>query len=141
MFEIFDHTADLGIRVEAETFEALLAEAARALTSVLVANPEAIEPVAQVDLTIDGTEPENLLLDWLSELLYQFGAGHMLFRRFEITRHDDHIAARAWGETIDPARHRLDTEVKAITYHRLKVEPSRSIGTGDGWLAEVIVDL
>ena len=45
MFEIFDHTADLGIRVEADSFEALLAEAATALTSVLVANPEAIEPV------------------------------------------------------------------------------------------------
>ena len=136
MFEIFNHTADLGIRVEADSFEALLADAATALTSVLVANPEAIEPAAQVDLTITGTEPENLLLDWLSELLYRFSAGHMLFCQFEITRHDDHVAARAWGETIDPTRHRLDAEVKAITYHRLKVEPQ-----ADGWLAEVIVDL
>ena len=136
MFEIFDHTADLGIRVEAETFEALLAEAARALTSVLVANPEAIEPVERLDLTIEGTEPENLLVDWLAELLYRFSAGHMLFCRFEITRREDHVAARAWGETIDPARHQLDTEVKAITYHRLKVEPQ-----AEGWLAEVIVDL
>jgi SHS2 domain-containing protein len=136
MFEIFDHTADLGIRVEADSFEALLAEAATALTSVLVANPEAIEPVARVDLTIDGTEPENLLVDWLSELLYRFSAEHMLFCRFEITRREDHVAARAWGETVDPARHRIDTEVKAITYHRLKVEQQ-----ADGWLAEVIVDL
>ena len=33
-------------------------------------------------------------------------------------------------------RHELDMEIKAITYHGLKVERD-----GDGWLAEVIVDI
>jgi SHS2 domain-containing protein len=46
------------------------------------------------------------------------------------------LRAAAWGEPVDPARHELDHEVKAITYHGLKLERD-----GDGWLAEVIVDI
>lgn len=46
------------------------------------------------------------------------------------------VAATAWAEPVDPKRHELDMEIKAITYHGLKVERD-----GDGWLAEVIVDI
>ena len=48
----------------------------------------------------------------------------------------DGLTATAWGEPLDPARHLLNHEVKAITCHELKVVPA-----GDGWLAEVIVDI
>ncbi|NLE39056.1 MAG: archease [Pirellulaceae bacterium] len=136
MFRIFEHTADLGIHVEAESFPALLVEAARALTSVLVANPEAVEPTTEVELDLDAAEAEDLLVDWLAEWLYRFSADHMLFAQFDAIEHDGRITARAWGEKADPARHRLDTEIKAVTYHRLKVEQSDA-----GWMAEVIVDL
>ncbi|MBN2218363.1 MAG: archease [Pirellulales bacterium] len=136
MFEIFEHTADLGIRVEADSLSALLAEAAAALTSVLVANPGAIRPAQTIELTIDGTEPEELLVDWLSEVLWRFSAEHMLFSRFEVVEHGSHVAARLEGEPVDESRHQLDTEIKAITYHHLKVERRT-----DRWTAEVIVDL
>ncbi|HBO44102.1 MAG TPA: protein archease [Planctomycetaceae bacterium] len=136
MFEVFEHTADLGIHVEAESLSELLIEAARALTSVLAANPEAIEPVTEVAVSLDAAKPEDLLIDWLSEWLYRFSAEHMLFTRFEVVEHDGRIAARAWGEAVDPARHQLDTEVKAVTYHRLRVEQTEA-----GWTAEVILDL
>jgi len=136
MFEIFEHTADLGIRVEADSLSALLAEAATALTSVLVLNPETIKPSQEVELTINSTRPEDLLVDWLSELLWRFSAQHMLFSRFEIAEHNDHIAARLWGEPVDESRHQIDTEIKAITYHRLSVQRH-----ADRWTAEVIVDI
>lgn len=136
MFEIFDHTADLGIRVVADSFPSLLVDAAMALTSVLVANPEAIKPTTRVDLVVDASDLEDLMVDWLAEWLYRFSAERMLFSRFEIIRHNGHIVAQAWGEKADPDRHQLDTEVKAITYHQLKVEQRDG-----GWLAEVIVDL
>ena len=63
-------------------------------------------------------------------------ADHMLFGRFEVHVRNDGLTATAWGEPLDPARHVLSHEVKAITYHELKVER-----TADGWLAEVIVDI
>lgn len=136
MFEIFEHTADLGIHVEADSLPALLVDAAKALTSVVVANPQTIRPSRQVEVAIAGTQPEELLVDWLSEVLWRFSAEHMVFSRFEIAQYDDRIEGRLWGESVDPSRHQLDVEVKAITYHRLKVtqQPGQ-------WTAEVIVDL
>ena len=55
---------------------------------------------------------------------------------FEVQVRDDGLTGTAWGEPLDPARHLLAHEVKAITYHELKV-----VATGDEWLAEVIVDI
>ncbi len=64
---------------------------------------------------------------WVAELLSLFGTEHVLLCDFDVT---------VRGEKIDSKRHCLDKEVKAITYHKLKVER-----VGDGWLDEVIVDL
>jgi SHS2 domain-containing protein len=136
VYTIFDHTADLGIRVEADSFESLLVDAAKAVTSVLISNPEAIRPETPVELRIEGSNPEELLVDWLAEIVYRFSADHMVFSRWEISRHDGPILARAWGEAVAPSRHQIDTEIKAVTYHRLKVEQREG-----RWLAEVIVDL
>ena len=60
----------------------------------------------------------------------------VLFAEFAVTVGDQGLTGVARGEPIDPDRHELDMEVKAITYHGLKVERD-----GDGWLAEVIVDI
>ena len=83
-----------------------------------------------------GDDREFLLFDWLKELLYRFDGEHLLFGRFEVRVTAAGLTGTAWGEPLDPARHVLLHEVKAITYHELKVEK-----TGDGWLAEVIVDI
>ena len=77
-----------------------------------------------------------LLFDWLKALLYQFDAEKLVFSRFEVKVGDEGVEASAWGEPLDLERHEPAHEVKAITYHELKVEK-----TGDGWLAEVIVDI
>ena len=136
MHELFEHTADLGLRAEAATLEELFAEAAKALMSAMVEEPEAIRPAGEDRIRIEGTDREYLLFDWLRELLYRFDAEHLVFRRFEVNVRDDGLTGTAWGEPLDRSRHVLDHEVKAITYHHLRVEP-----TADGWLAEVIVDI
>ncbi|HET6576384.1 MAG TPA: archease, partial [Fimbriiglobus sp.] len=87
-------------------------------------------------LELSGTDREYLLFDWLRELLYRFDAGHMVYRDFAVTVRPDGLTATVRGEPLDPDRHTLSHEVKAITYHGLKVEQ-----TADGWLAEVIVDI
>jgi len=110
--------------------------AGRALFSVIVANPEAIKPVEQVEIRLSGTRRDDLLFDWLAELLYTLDTRRMVFRQFKVHVDDQGLTATAHGEPIDRQRHTLAQEVKAITYHGLKVERD-----GDGWLAEVIVDL
>ncbi len=136
MFELFEHTADVGIRVRAGTLESLYADAARGLFSVIAANLDAVSPLQAMEFKIDGSRRDDLLFDWLDELLYTFGTKRVLFGEFAVTLDDRKLTAVARGEPIDPDRHELDMEVKAITYHGLKVERD-----ADGWLAEVIVDI
>ncbi len=136
MFEFFEHTADLGLRVTARDLESLLAEAARGLLAILVDNPEQVQVTSTVEVKISGQDPGYLLFDFLSELLVIFDTRHLLLADFEIEVSGDGLHARARGEQLDPARHQLAHEVKAITYHGLKVEK-----TDDGWLAELIVDI
>jgi protein archease len=136
MYEIFPHTADLGLRVRAETLEGLFVDAAKGLFAMIVANPEAVKTPHIVTYDVEGAETDYLLFDWLSELLYTFDAQQLLLVEFEVQLDPRGLHAVARGETADPIRHRLEHEVKAITYHGLHVEQ-----TADGWLAEVIVDI
>ncbi len=136
MFELFEHTADVGIRVRAGTLESLFVDAARGLFSVIAANLDAVRPLPTMEFKIDGSRRDDLLFDWLDELLYACGTKRVLFAEFAVTVGDGDLTGVARGEPIDPARHELDMEVKAITYHGLRVERD-----GDGWLAEVILDI
>ena len=136
MYELFDHTADIGLRMRAESLDELFADAGRALFSVIVANFDAVRPVEELVLRVEGSRRDDLLFDWLAELLYTFDTRRVLLSDFHVSVRDDGLEATARGEPFDPDRHELDMEVKAITYHGLKVEQD-----GDGWLAEVIVDL
>ncbi len=133
---MFDHTADLGLRIRAADLNTLFNDAGLALFAALVENPVAIVPQQRLDLNIAGNDREYLLFDWLKELLYRFEVDHLLFALFSATVAADGLQGSAWGEPFDPQRHELAHEVKAITYHGLRVEQ-----TPDGWLAEVIVDI
>jgi SHS2 domain-containing protein len=136
MHETFEHTADLGLRVRAGSLNELFAEAGRALFSVIVDDLASVNQVREVKVELTGDEPEYLLFDWLKELLYFFDAEHLLLSRFEVKVTESRVTGTAWGETLDPDRHALAHEVKAITYHGLNVERRP-----DEWLAEVIVDI
>lgn len=136
MIEFFEHTADLGLRTRAADLDGLFAEAARALFSAVVEDLGTVVASQRLEFRIAGTDKEYLLFDWLKALLYRFDAEHLLFSRFEVRVGEGGLEAAAWGEPMDPSRHEPNHEVKAITYHRLKVEK-----TADGWLAEVIVDI
>jgi SHS2 domain-containing protein len=114
----------------------LVAEAGTALYSAIVEDLAAVQPAQRAEIAIAGDDREYLLFDWLKELLYRFDADHLLFCRFEVKVNDAGLTAAAWGEPQDWERHVPNHEVKAITYHGLKVEQ-----TPDGWLAEVIVDI
>jgi SHS2 domain-containing protein len=135
-FEIFDHTADLGLRIEAATREELLEEAGRALFTVIAGSLRSIDPRESREFAIAAESDDYLLFDWLSELLALFEAERFLACRFEARGGVSSVEGRAWGEPYDPARHPLEHEVKAVTYHGLVVER-----IGNRYRAEVIVDI
>jgi SHS2 domain-containing protein len=136
MYEYFDHTADMGIRVTAPNLNNLFAEAAEALFGAIVDDTATIRPAERRDFAVAGQQRDDLLFDWLRMLIQEFEVERRLYSRFDVTVGLDGLTASAWGEALDIERHSLAHEVKAVTYHQLKVEQTR-----DGWLAEVIVDI
>ena len=142
MYELFEHTADLGLRIEAATLDELLIEAARGLLAMHVANPVAVRAVQSRKISLVASRPSYLLFDWLSELLFIFESEKLLVHKFDLQCNRSangsewQLTAICQGEPMDESRHEMDHEVKAITYHGLEVEQ-----TPMGWRAEVIVDI
>jgi SHS2 domain-containing protein len=136
MYELFEHTADLGLRIQASDLNTLFTEAATCLFTAIIEDDSTVQPREEHTINITGDDKEYLLFDWLRELLYRFEADKWLLAKSTVSISDSGLSATIWGEPLDPSRHQLSHEVKAITYHDLKVEPHDS-----GWLAEVIVDI
>jgi SHS2 domain-containing protein len=136
--ETFDHTADLGLRVRANDVVDLFRAAAEGLFGIIVANPDSIQAREMEQIAISADDAEDLLVAWLSELLFLCETKHQLFRDFDLSITEDQksLMATIAGEPIDPHRHILDHEVKAVTRHGLSVRRD-----GPGWVAEVILDI
>jgi SHS2 domain-containing protein len=136
MHEIFEHTADVGIRARAGSVEELFAEAARGLFALMIENLDDVRTVEEVTFHVSDDDVEELFHDWLSELLYAFNARRLALAEFRVHVAASELTATARGEPIDMRRHEIGVEVKAITWCGLKVQRQP-----DGWLAEVVVDI
>ena len=80
---------------------------------------------------------ESLTVDFLGELLRLFELQRFLIARVRVTACDrTSVSAELDGETYDPARHELDAEIKAVTYHQLTIGRQ-----DDGWVGRVILDV
>ncbi len=137
-YEFFDHTADVGVRVFGATLPELFAHAAAALYAAMGRFELAPEPAATRRLRLTSANLEELLHDWLADLLYDFSTGPTLYREFRFTELGPAgLTAELRGGRVDYARSETHEEIKAVTYHRLAVTRQ-----ADGsWLATVILDV
>lgn len=135
-FRVLEHTADVGFEAFGATREEVFANAARALQNLSV-DLDLVEPRDSVRIAVEGENPAELLVNWLSQILYLFDADGWVFRDFSIRRLEDTaLEGTANGEKFDRARHHVKLQVKAITYHQLALEQ-----TPQGWRAQVYVDI
>ena len=138
-FRFFDHTADVGLELSAPTLPALFEEAALALSAVLSRSGR-VEPRRHVSVSLTAPSLEQLLVDWLAELLGRFDVELWVTGGVEVTvdRGDGRCSLQALvaGEPLDRCRHPHALPVKGITYHRLSV-----LQTADGWCATIVLDV
>lgn len=126
----------MGIRAYGESREDLFANCARGMVS-LILDPESVEPRDKVQIEAEAVELEALLVRWLSEILFLVEADGWAFGDFQVEEVTDG-RVRGWGlgEPLDPEQHGVHGEIKAPTYHMLRVEEE------DGaWTAQVIFDV
>jgi SHS2 domain-containing protein len=135
-FEFIDHTADIGILAYGADMKQVFAHTARGLFSIIT-ELDNVTATEKYDIQVTAPDREALLINWLNELIYLFETREMLFSRFEITAiTDTELKAKAFGEKINLTKHELKTQVKATTYHMLKIEQNN-----DGYRAQVIFDV
>jgi SHS2 domain-containing protein len=131
-----DHTGDAAFEIRAGTLPELFERAALALFGY-VSDLSVVRSVTADSFTLTAQDLPALLVGWLSELNYRHTTAGRLYSTFHVTFPADlQLEAEAYGEPIDPERHTLYTEIKAITYHGLSVR-----NTTEGWIATVILDL
>ena len=132
-YEELDHTADVGIRAHGASLNELFAAAAAGMFS-LVADLRKVRAVGEVEVRVKADDLEALMVRWLSELLFLHETQRLLLKEFDVRIAGTSLEARARGEAIDKKRHELKLNIKAVTYHRLRID--RKAG-----LAEVIFDI
>jgi SHS2 domain-containing protein len=140
-YELFDHTADLGMEIYGRTKRDLFANAAFALFDVMIQDvrpPTKRGGKERLKIrTVQGADVEDLLVNFLRELLYGFnGLGWVLNRGSILACTNKKAVAQYDVETYHPKRHLIKTEIKAVTYHGLSVQKIKS-----GWKARVIFDV
>ena len=136
--ETFDHTADVGLRIWGDDPEDLFRTAAEALFDYVIVNREALKAAEFETVELFSDSLGDLLVEWLGELIFRAETRHKLYVEFDLKIAPDGktLKARIGGERIDPSRHQLDHEIKAVTRHGLVFRQE-----GTGYLAEVILDI
>lgn len=120
-FEIIDHTADISIKAYGRTLKELFENAAYGMFNIL-ADLEGITASTELDIKAGAPDKEELLVEWLDELLYNFYTKHMIFSKFDIRDlTDTELSAKVKGRFIGENRNRLKTEIKAATRHDLHI--------------------
>lgn len=135
-FRLLAHTADMGLEATAATLEQLWVEAARGLLAVYGGSPAAT-PQEALEVVVSGHDLAELLVGWLNEIVFLLENRRFFPANFAIDELDgQQLRATIRGEPLDPARHRFSRDVKAVTYHQLRLEQR-----GDHWYTRLYLDL
>ena len=135
-YEVFEHTADIGLHIYGATLADLFIHAAQGMESLMVPS-EQVQAVTSREIAVTGHDSISLLIEWLNELIYLFDTAHLLFRDFEIDIiTETHVAGRAFGEPYDAQRHELSSAIKAVTWHEAAINHIPG-----GYQARIIFDL
>jgi SHS2 domain-containing protein len=123
-YEFVEHTADLTFKAYGRDLDQLFENAAEALESTLIMlEAVALSSTTTIEMTSDSCD--DLLYDWLAELLVMFEVNRFAVKKCIVNITGLSLRAECWGERIDPNKHTLNTEVKAVTYHNLQIKKNK----------------
>lgn len=135
-YRYLDHTSDLGIEVFGADLPGLFANACFAVfDNILDLDP--VRPAETRRIELQSATIEELLLDWLRELLFRFATEYFVVKEVgPITIDGTHLRVEVRGEKFSPERHRVKIEIKTPTYHMFSITRQDS-----GYKASIIFDV
>ncbi|HEX9147320.1 MAG TPA: archease [Candidatus Binatia bacterium] len=128
--------SELAVRIVGNSQADLFANSAFALFDVMT-DLEKIEVKERLPLEVEGVDRDDLMVNWMRELLYLYQGSGYLLKEFQIREvKDTLVKADVCGEKIDPDRHDMKKEITAVAYHQSRMEK-----TGNQWTAQLIFEV
>ena len=135
-YEVFEHTADIGLHAYGQDLPTLFINAAAGMESLMVA-PAQIETQVSREVSVEGHDLVALLIAWLNELIFLFDTEYLLLKQFAIQDFTDtSLRATVSGEPYNADRHDLSSAIKAVTWHEAAV-----MSEATGYRARIIFDI
>ena len=135
-FTLLEHPADMGIEAHGSNLKEAFEQAAVGLIAIIL-DPYIIENIETKKVQIYASDFEQLLVKWLTEVLYFYDGKKFASGKFEIeTLTPKSLTAIIKGENFNNTKHTTKMDVKAITYHQILVQEK-----GDGGLIRVYLDI
>ena len=135
-YKLIDHTADLGIEVYGTSLRKLFENAAYAMIDVITDTGN-LTDLSETTINVSGEDWPDLMVNWLRELLYLWTGKGQLVKIINITSLSEYaLSANIKSEPYVPERHLIKSELKAITYHQIRVEKKNAT-----WEAGIIFDV
>jgi SHS2 domain-containing protein len=145
-YELIEHTADIGIRIRTKDLKELFKKSALAMFDIIAEKKSLNQcfrmgtsshqpPVKKIIIKQEANNLDELFINWLNELLSLSATKEMIFFDFKIDKLDD-VSLNSQAIGCDIGNYKVNTEIKAATYHKLRIEKAKS-----GWVAEVIFDV
>ncbi|MHA1967991.1 MAG: archease [Candidatus Hodarchaeales archaeon] len=135
-YEYFEHQADIGIRGKGNTLAEAFEQAALAMFEIMV-ETKGINPSESQPVEVTANDLDELLITWLSELLFLKDVEGKVFSRFNIeSLNANMLSAKVYGEVIDVSKHKLKLEVKAATWTQLVIKTENN-----QYIAQCLVDV
>jgi SHS2 domain-containing protein len=133
-YDLIEHTADVGLKAYGKNISEAFENAAKGMFDIITDSSK-IATIGQYDIQLEAPDLEQLLVDWLSELLFLNSAKNLVFGTFKVKINDNHLSAEVLGEEYDKSKHRMGVEIKAVTYHMLEVNNKKP------YYAQVLFDI
>jgi SHS2 domain-containing protein len=131
-YHISKHASDLTLRVVGKTQPDLLVNSGIALFD-LMSDLDKVEARERLPLEVEGIDQDDLIVNWMRELLYLFQVSGYLLKEFQIQEiKDNHVRAEVCGEKFNPDAHEIRQELLSVLYEQCRMEK-----TGSQWTARV----
>lgn len=134
-YEQIDISGDAGLRIYGNDPEELFENAAKGLFS-MITDVTLVKESETKDVNLSSDSMENLLVQWLNELVFLFDTYYFIGKVFSVCLDNNNLLANVSGGLFDPAVDESRLLIKAATYHNLSLR-----NTGSNWEATVIFDI
>ncbi len=126
----------MAVKVFGRSQADLFANSAFALFDIMT-DIEKVQVREHLTLEVEGVDRDDLMVNWMRELLYLYQGSGYLLKEFQIREvKENHVRGEVSGEKFDPDRHEMQREIRSVLY-----DQSRIVKTGDQWTAQVILEI